>query len=64
MMQGRLSGSDFSLNAVQANDEDGREWMDTLADEGPIAEETVAHNKLRKSLEKQAGPLARSFLKD
>lgn len=124
MMQGRLSGSDYSLNAIQANDEDGREWMDTLADEGPIAEETVAQdtdtaqvrvwltqafetltgrerqivqarkldettrtleclgdelgiskervrqlevqalNKLRKSLEMQAGPLARSFLKE
>jgi len=124
MMQGRLSGSDYSLNAVQSNDEDGREWMDTIADDGPIAEETVAQNadltrvrvwlaeafealsmrerqiiqarklddetrtleslgqelgiskervrqlevqaltKLRKSLEKQAGPLARNFLND
>jgi len=109
---------------VQSNDEDGREWMDTIADDGPIAEETVAQNadltrvrvwlaeafealsmrerqiiqarklddetrtleslgqelgiskervrqlevqaltKLRKSLEKQAGPLARNFLND
>lgn len=33
MMEGRLSGSDFSLNALQSSDEDGREWIDTLADE-------------------------------
>ncbi|MBN9886976.1 RNA polymerase factor sigma-32 [Salipiger abyssi] len=34
MMEGRLSGSDFSLNATQSTDEDGREWIDTLEDEG------------------------------
>ncbi|WP_172328764.1 RNA polymerase factor sigma-32 [Mangrovicoccus sp. HB161399] len=34
MMEGRLSGSDFSLNATQSSDEDGREWIDTLEDEG------------------------------
>ena len=28
MMDGRLAGSDFSLNAVQSSDEDGREWID------------------------------------
>ena len=33
MMEGRLSGSDFSLNATQTTDEDGREWIDTLEDE-------------------------------
>ncbi|MBE3636642.1 RNA polymerase factor sigma-32 [Mangrovicoccus algicola] len=33
MMEGRLSGSDFSLNATQSSDEDGREWIDTLEDE-------------------------------
>ncbi len=33
MMQGRLSGADYSLNATQAADEDaGREWIDTLED--------------------------------
>lgn len=32
-MNGRLSGSDFSLNATQSSDEEGREWIDTLADE-------------------------------
>ena len=33
MMEGRLSGSDFSLNAPQSTDEDGREWVDILEDE-------------------------------
>jgi RNA polymerase sigma-32 factor len=42
MIEGRLSAADFSLNAVQASDEDGREWQDTIADEGPQAEELVS----------------------
>jgi RNA polymerase sigma-32 factor len=33
LMEGRLSGSDFSLNAMQSQDEDGREWIDALEDE-------------------------------
>ncbi|WP_068113684.1 RNA polymerase factor sigma-32 [Tropicimonas marinistellae] len=41
MMQGRLSGSDFSLNATQSTDEDGREWIDTLTDDALDAEQTV-----------------------
>ncbi|GHG88481.1 RNA polymerase factor sigma-32 [Pseudodonghicola xiamenensis] len=41
MMDGRLSGSDFSLNAVQAADEDGREWIDTLEDEAAQSAEIV-----------------------
>ncbi len=41
MMQGRLSGSDFSLNATQSTDEDGREWIDSLEDETTQAEEQV-----------------------
>ena len=44
MMQGRLSGSDFSLNAQQSSDEEGREWQDALADDGPQAAEVVARN--------------------
>ena len=40
MMEGRLSGSDFSLNAQQAGDE-GREWVETIEDEGPQADEIV-----------------------
>lgn len=40
MMEGRLAGSDFSLNAQQAGDE-GREWVETIEDEGPQADEIV-----------------------
>ncbi|MEF3048690.1 RNA polymerase factor sigma-32 [Pseudotabrizicola sp. L79] len=41
MMEGRLSGSDFSLNATQSSDEDGREWIDALEDDGPQSAELV-----------------------
>ena len=41
MMQGRMSGGDFSLNAPQSSDEDTREWMDTLEDTGPQSAEVV-----------------------
>ena len=41
MMEGRLSGSDFSLNAMQSNDEDGREWIDVLEDENAQASISV-----------------------
>jgi RNA polymerase sigma-32 factor len=41
MMEGRLSGSDYSLNATQSTDEDGREWIDALEDEGAQAAEVV-----------------------
>ena len=44
MMEGRLSGSDFSLNATQSVDDEGREWIDALEDNGPQAAETVANN--------------------
>lgn len=52
MMQGRLGGGDFSLNAPQGSDDDeGREWIDTIADESDQAESQVqaAHdaNRLR-----------------
>ena len=40
MMECRLAGSDFSLNAQQAGDE-GREWVETLEDDGPQADEIV-----------------------
>ncbi|MFP1643984.1 RNA polymerase factor sigma-32 [Pontitalea aquivivens] len=42
MMQGRLAGSDFSLNATQSSDEEGREWIEALEDDGARAEDTVA----------------------
>ena len=41
MMDGRLSGSDFSLNATQSSDEEGREWIDTIEDDGADTEEEV-----------------------
>jgi len=43
MMEGRLSGSDFSLNAVQSADEEGREWIDTLEDDSAQSAELVEH---------------------
>ncbi|MEL7469488.1 MAG: RNA polymerase factor sigma-32 [Pseudomonadota bacterium] len=42
MMEARLSGSDFSLNAQQSGEE-GREWVETIEDEGPQADEIVTH---------------------
>jgi RNA polymerase sigma-32 factor len=40
MMDARMAGADFSLNAQQAGEE-GREWVETLEDETPQAAETV-----------------------
>nr|WP_319249193.1 RNA polymerase factor sigma-32 [uncultured Celeribacter sp.] len=52
MMDGRLSGSDFSLNAQQSGDEDGREWIETLADDGENTAELVgeAHDQKQMNL--------------
>ena len=50
MMDGRLSGSDFSLNATQASDEEGREWIETLEDENARADLTVEEEHDQKSL--------------
>ena len=44
VMEGRLSGSDFSLDATQSSDEDGRAWVDILPDEAAQPDETVADN--------------------
>ena len=44
MMEGRLSGSDFSLNATQSVDDEGREWIDALEDESAQAAERVEHD--------------------
>ncbi len=41
MMEGRLSGTDFSLNATQSVEDEGREWIDTIEDEGPRGDELV-----------------------
>jgi RNA polymerase sigma-32 factor len=40
MMDARLAGADFSLNAQQAGEE-GREWLETLEDDAPQAADTV-----------------------
>ena len=50
MMDGRLSGSDFSLNATQASDEEGREWIETLEDESARADLTVEEEHDQKRL--------------
>ncbi|QFT64282.1 RNA polymerase sigma-32 factor [Roseivivax halotolerans] len=41
MMEGRLSGSDYSLNATQSVEDEGREWIDALEDESTQASELV-----------------------
>lgn len=43
MMEGRLSGSDYSLNATQSVDDEGREWIDALEDDSAQAAEKVEH---------------------
>ncbi|MBO6853754.1 MAG: RNA polymerase factor sigma-32 [Marivivens sp.] len=50
MMEGRLSGSDFSLNATQSTDEDGREWIEALEDESEQASEQVENAHDRETL--------------
>ncbi len=42
MMEGRLSGSDFSLNTPQSGEEDGRDWLEALEDEGATPEVRVS----------------------
>jgi len=44
MMEGRLSGSDFSLNATQSTEDEGREWIDTLVDDSAQAADQVEHD--------------------
>ncbi len=45
MMEGRLAGSDFSLNATQSSDEEGREWIEVLEDEDAQQSAEVEHDK-------------------
>ncbi len=45
MMEGRLAGSDFSLNATQSSDDEGREWIETLADDAPQSSEIVDQSR-------------------
>ena len=62
MMEGRLSGSDFSLNATQSSDEEGREWIEALEDDAEQAADHVeaAHDAaaLRGWLVKAMGALS------
>ncbi len=44
MMEGRLSGSDFSLNATQSSEDEGREWIDALEDDSAQASEHVENS--------------------
>jgi RNA polymerase sigma-32 factor len=41
MMEGRLAGSDYSLNATQSSEDDGREWIDMLEDDRAQAADVV-----------------------
>jgi RNA polymerase sigma-32 factor len=50
MMEGRLSGSDYSLNATQSSEDEGREWIDALEDDSAQAAENVEHNHDTKQL--------------
>ena len=49
-MEGRLSGSDFSLNGNQSSDGEGRDWIDVLEDESPQAAEVVEYRMDRAQL--------------
>mgnify|MGYP001168273988 CR=1 FL=1 len=54
MMEARLSGSDYSLNAQQS-DEDGREWIDLLEDDSVQSSNKIEYDRdlavLRGSLD-------------
>jgi len=50
MMDGRLSGSDFSLNATQSAEDEGREWIDTIEDDGPRGDQVVEMDHDRDAL--------------
>jgi RNA polymerase sigma-32 factor len=45
MMEGRLSGSDYSLNVTQSSDDEGREWIETLEDTAEQADTKVEHQR-------------------
>ncbi|QCO56725.1 RNA polymerase factor sigma-32 (plasmid) [Pseudorhodobacter turbinis] len=50
MMDGRLGGSDFSLNATQSSEDEGREWIDALEDDGAQAADMVEDSHDRAHL--------------
>ena len=50
MMEGRLAGSDYSLNATQSVDDEGREWIDALEDDSAQAADIVEDSHDREQL--------------
>jgi RNA polymerase sigma-32 factor len=50
MMEGRLAGSDYSLNATQSVEDEGREWIDTLEDDREQAADLVEQARDRAQL--------------
>jgi RNA polymerase sigma-32 factor len=50
MMDGRLGGSDYSLNATQSSEDEGREWIDALEDDGAQAADLVEDSHDRAHL--------------
>ena len=50
MMEGRLAGSDYSLNATQSVEDEGREWIDTLEDYSEQAADLVEQARDRAQL--------------
>ncbi|MBF9023780.1 RNA polymerase factor sigma-32 [Rhodobacterales bacterium LSUCC0387] len=50
MMEGRLAGSDYSLNATQSVEDEGREWIDTLEDDSEQAADLVEQARDRAQL--------------
>ena len=50
MMDGRLAGSDFSLNATQSSEDEGREWIDVLEDEAAQGADSVEESHDRAHL--------------
>ena len=50
MMEGRLSGSDYSLNATQSAENEGREWIDALVDDSAQAAQQVEESHDREQL--------------
>ncbi len=55
MMEGRLAGSDFSLNATQSSEDEGREWIDTIEDEGARGDELVEKDHDLRALREWLG---------
>jgi RNA polymerase sigma-32 factor len=50
MMESRLTGSDFSLNSLQQNEE-GREWIETIEDENSIGSDRVDTERDHKKMQ-------------